>query len=208
MLVGALQPDLVLEPLPDPTLVFVRFVGESFEAVEALVEDVVDGRVERGEPHVLDDDGAARELEGGPAEHFRVVVGRRDLLSEPHRFRRIARIVRVIKEGGADRLGCGGPAEGRAGESSHFGLGGAAGYGRRVSSELLRSTRGHLGSSNRRSAVNFVELEVADFLRRRRQTRCSLFVGRRGGAERDRWKGVDSVRGCRGGVAALGLQKL
>ena len=122
VLVGALQPDLVFQPLPDPALAFVRFVGEFFEAVEALVEDVVDGRVERGEPHVLDDDGAARELERGPAEHFRVVVGRRDLLSEPHRFRRIARVVRVVEEAGADRLGRGGPAEGRAGEWSHLGL--------------------------------------------------------------------------------------
>ena len=30
VLVAALQPDLVLEPFPDPTLVFVRFVGEFF----------------------------------------------------------------------------------------------------------------------------------------------------------------------------------
>ena len=127
-----------------PVRYMVQHLGE---AVEALVEDFVDGRVERGGPHVLDDDGARGELEGGPAEHFRVVVGRRDLLAEPHRLRRVARIVRVVEEARADRLGRGGPAEGRAGESSHFGLGGAAGYGRRVSSELLRSTRRHLGSS-------------------------------------------------------------
>ena len=119
VLVVALQRNLVFQPFPNPTVLSVSFVGEFLETIETLIEDFVDGRVERGEPHVLDDDGARGELEGGPAEHFRVVVGRRDLLSEPHRFRRVARIVRVIKEGGADRLGCGGAAKGRSLEGCH-----------------------------------------------------------------------------------------
>ena len=119
VLVVALQRNLVFQPFPDPTVLSVSFVGEFLETVETLIKDFVDGRVERGEPHVLDDDGAARELERGPAEHFRVVVGRRDLLSEPHRLRRVARVVRVVEEAGADRLRCGGAAEGRALESSH-----------------------------------------------------------------------------------------
>ena len=41
-------------------------------------------------------------------------------------FRRIARIVRLIEEAGADRLGCGGAAERGALESSHGVNGGAS----------------------------------------------------------------------------------
>ena len=118
VLVVALQRNLMFQPFPNPTVLSVSFVGEFLETIETLIEDFVDGRVERGGPHVLDNHGARGQLEGRAAER-RVAVGRRELLPELHRFRRVARIVRVIEEARAYGLRRGGPAKSRALESRH-----------------------------------------------------------------------------------------
>ena len=118
VLVVALQRNLVFQPFPNPTVLSVSFVGEFLETIEARVEDFINSRVERGEPHVLDDDGARGELEGRAAER-RAAVDRRDLLPELLSLRGVPGVIGVVEEARAYGLGRGGPAEGRSLESRH-----------------------------------------------------------------------------------------